>query len=120
MSKSTGHTRLLSSSTTTTTPNSDIQNSMDTNFDNRRQSTMSDKRIHNVNYVRHVLRKFFGGYNKKYSSPTIYDDNSYEQSPTTNSISENVTSPIFIHPGLQYERHAKFSGKITYRKKTMI
>lgn len=108
MSKSTCQSRLPLSATTT--PDFDIQNSMDMNSENRRQSSLNDKRIHNVNYVRHVLRRFFGGYNKKYTSPTIYDDISYEQSPTTNKLSENLTSPILIHPNLQYDKNTKFSG----------
>jgi hypothetical protein len=110
MSKSTCQSHLPSP--IDTTPDLDIQNLMDINNDNRRQSSLNDKRIHNVNYVRHVLRKFFGGYNKKSSSTTtVFDDISYEQSSTTNLLTENSISPILIHPCLQYNKRRKFSGK---------
>jgi hypothetical protein len=107
MSKSTCHSRL---SSTATTPDLDIQNLMDTNIDIRRQSALSDKRTNNVNYVRHVLRKFFGSSNKRTSSSAIFDDISNEQSPTTNTVTPNAISPILIHPCLQYDKHTKFSG----------
>ena len=107
MSKSACHSCLPTSSLTT--PDFDTQTSgMD---DIRRQSSMSDKRIHNVNYVRHVLRRFFGGSNKKSSSSITFDDTSSEQSPTTNITTEDCTSPILIHPSLQYDKRTKFSGK---------
>lgn len=109
MSKSTYQSRLP-----TTTPDIDIQNLvMDiNNSENRRQSSLSDKRIHNVNYVRHVLRRFFGGYNKKSTSSTTgFDENSYEQSPTLDILTENSISPILIQPSLQYNKQQKFSGK---------
>ncbi|CAF3047800.1 unnamed protein product [Rotaria sp. Silwood2] len=90
---------------------------MDINPDNRRQSSLNDKRIHNVNYVRHVLRKFFGSYTKKSSSTTSFDDISYEQLQTTNIIKNNSISSILIHPCLQYDKHTKFSGKNLQKKK---
>jgi hypothetical protein len=83
----------------------DIQNFMDINADNRRQTSLNDKRIHNVNYVRHVLRRFFGSHTKKSS----FDETSYEQSP--NNRTENLTSPILNQPCLEYDKHAKFTGK---------
>jgi hypothetical protein len=98
MSKSTYHSPLPSSAV-----DLDIENFMDNNTDPRRQSSLSDKRIHNVNYVRHVLRRFFGTYNKK---PSSTQDLASEQSPT-----RNLTSPILIHPCLQYDKRTKFSGK---------
>ncbi|CAF0847252.1 unnamed protein product [Rotaria sordida] len=87
---------------------------MDINTDNRRQSSSSsnDKRIHNINYVRHVLRKFFGSYNKKSSSITSFNDISYEPLQTTNIIKNNSISSILIHPCLQYDKHTKFSGEL--------
>lgn len=109
MSKSSYHSHLPSS--VLTTPDLDIQNSMDNNIDNRRTSTFSDKRINNVNYVRTVLRRFFGGHKK--SSQTISDESPYEpSSPTILAATtlENITSPVFIHPCLQYDKHTKFSG----------
>jgi len=109
MSKSTCHSRLPSS--TATTPELDIENFMDSNSDNHRQSSLSDRRIHNVNYVRHVLRRFFGSYNKKSSSSTAYDDISCQRSPTKNIDTENLRSPILVHPCLQYDKSTKFSGK---------
>jgi hypothetical protein len=109
MSNSTCHSNLPSS--TVTTSDFDIQNFMDMNSDNRRQSSLSDRRIHNVNYVRHVLRRFFGVYHKKSSPSTVLEDISCEQSPTANIITENSTSPILIHPCLQYDKRTKFSGK---------
>jgi hypothetical protein len=105
MSVSTCHSRLPLS--IAATPDIDIQNLMDHSLEDRRQSTLSDKRITNVNYVRHVLRRFFGGSNKK--SPT--DEISSEQSPTIDVIQDDLASPILIHPGLQYDKHTKFSGK---------
>ena len=68
MSISTCHSQLPSP--TDITPDSDIPNLMDINSDNRRQSSLNDKRTNNVNYVRHVLRKFFGGYSRKSSATT--------------------------------------------------
>jgi len=114
MSKSSCHSRL--SSSITTTPDLDIENFMDINAENRRQSSLSDRRINNVNYVRHVLRRFFGGSNKKTSPTTGSEDTSYEQSPTTKLSTENSPSPVLIHPSLQYDKHSKFSGKIFKRK----
>ncbi|CAF3703241.1 unnamed protein product [Rotaria sp. Silwood1] len=87
---------------------------MDINTDNRRQSSSNDKRIHNINYVRQVLRKFFGSYNKKSSSITNFDDISYEQLQTTNIIKNNSISSILIHPCLQYDKHRKFSGELLF------
>jgi hypothetical protein len=108
MSVSTCHSPLSLSSTTS--PNTDIQNLMENNADNRRLSAYSDKRINNVNYVRTVLRRFFGGSNKK--SPTAaFEIISHEQSPTTDLNHENLSSPILIYPDLQYDKHSKFSGK---------
>ncbi|UJR31086.1 hypothetical protein I4U23_018594 [Adineta vaga] len=110
MSKSIYHSRL--SSSTLTTPDIDIPILMENNIDHRRQSAFSDRRLNNVNYVRHVLRRFFGGSNRK-SSPTAgLDDSPYEQSPTLNILSENFSSPILIHPTLQYDKHTKFSGEL--------
>lgn len=83
---------------------------MDNPTELRRSSVFSDKRNHNVNYVRHVLRRFFGSYNKKSSLSAAFDEHSAEQSPTIESNAENGTSPILLHPSLQYDRHKKFSG----------
>jgi len=98
MSKSPCHSQLLTS-------DFDIQNIMDINSDNRRQPSLNDKRIHNVNYVRHVLRRFFGSHNKKSS----FDDTYSEHSPKI--LTENLRSPILIQPCLQYDKHRKFTGK---------
>lgn len=98
MSKSTCHSRLPLSSSLTS-PDIENLNSMDNQNDYRRISASNDKRQHNVNYVRHVIRRFFGSYSRK-SSPLIHDES--EQSPT---------SPVLLHPSLQYEKHTKFSGK---------
>lgn len=103
MSKSTYHTRVPLPSSLTS-PDIENLNSMETSIDYRRTTASNDKRLHNVNYVRHVLRRFFGGYNRK-SSPFVSDENSLEQ------------SPILIHPLLQYDKHTKFSGKNTIKKK---
>ena len=112
MSKSTCHSRLPS---TATTPDLDFPNLMETSADLRRPSSISDRRATNVNYVRHVLRKFFGGHNKKYSSSAVFDDLSYEPSPTASSTgAERCISPILIHPCLQFEKHTKFSGRIAF------
>jgi hypothetical protein len=102
MSKSTCRSRL---SSTATTPDLDINNIQIQNLIDFRTQT-NDKRLNNVNYVRHVLRKFFGGYNKKPPSinTTSFDDT--DQSP-----SDSLISPILIHPCLQYDKHAKFSGR---------
>lgn len=117
MSKSTCHSRLPS---TATTPDLDFPNMMETSAELRRQSSASDRRATNVNYVRHVLRKFFGGYNKKYSTNAGFDDISYESSPTANHTNaEQCISPIFIHPCLQFEKHTKFSGRIVSLRSTI-
>ena len=92
----------------TATPELDLP--MDNHPELRRPSSLSDKRAHNVNYVRHVLRRFFGSYNKKSSLSAAFDDNSAEQSPSTEFSAENGTSPILLHPSLQYDQHKKFSG----------
>ena len=110
MSKSTCQSRLPTPSSIPATPELDLP--MENNADNRRTSSFSDKRIHNVNYVRHVLRRFFGSHHKKSSSSTAtaFDENSSEQSPTGDFLPENGSSPILIHPSLQYDQHKKFTG----------
>ena len=118
MSKSTCQSRLPTPSSTTATPELDLP--MDNNTDHRRPPSFSDKRNHNVNYVRHVLRRFFGSYHKKppstSSSTATFDENSSEQSPTGDFLAENETSPILIHPSLQYDQRKKFTGNSSLRK----
>ncbi|CAF1199407.1 unnamed protein product [Rotaria sp. Silwood1] len=112
MSKSTNNSRL---SSTATTPDLDINNIQLQNLiDVRNQTNTNDKRSNNVNYVRHVLRKFFGGYIKKSISinSTICDDNLNDQILTTNNINDNLMSPILIPPCLQYYNYEKFSGEL--------
>lgn len=82
---------------------------MDSNTENRRTSS-NDKRFHNVNYVRHVLRRFFNVYHKKSSTSTPFDDVSSQESQITNILKINSTS-VIIDPCLQYDKHTKFSGK---------
>lgn len=108
MSKTTCHSR-LPLSPINTTPDIELANSMENPLDPRRTSALSDKRIHNVNYVRHVLRRFFGTYNRK-SSPAVADEATPEQLPTLNLLSENSASPVLIHLSLEYEKQTKFSG----------
>ncbi|CAF1112285.1 unnamed protein product [Adineta steineri] len=110
MSKSTCPSRLASAATT---PDLDInQIQLQNLMDFRNQTNSNDKRFNNVNYVRQVLRRFFGVYNKK--SPTINstDDNSTDQLNNNNNIQDNLISPILIHPCLQFNKHAKFSGEL--------
>ncbi|CAF3501693.1 unnamed protein product [Adineta steineri] len=110
MSKSTCPSRLASAATT---PDLDInQIQLQNLMDFRNQTNSNDKRFNNVNYVRQVLRRFFGVYNKK--SPTIssIDDNSTDQLNNNNNIQDNLISPILIHPCLQFNKHAKFSGEL--------
>ncbi|CAF3240364.1 unnamed protein product [Rotaria sp. Silwood2] len=112
MSKSTSHSRL---SSTATTPDLDINNIQLQNLiDFRNQTNINDKRSNNVNYVRHVLRKFFGGYIKKSTSinSTISDDNLNDQILTINNINDNLILPILIPACLQFNKHEKFSGRI--------
>jgi len=98
MSKPTCHSRLSS------TPDLDITNIQIQNLMDIRNT--NDRRItNNVNYVRNVLRRFFGSYNKKYS--TISDDNHSDQS-------ENLISPILIHSCLEFNKHKKFSGELLF------
>ena len=104
MSKSTGHSRL---SSTATTPDVDLSNiQLQTLLDLRQQT--NDKRLNNVNYVRHVLRKFFGNYIRKpsTSNATGFDDVFAEASSP-----DTLISPILTHPCLHYDKHAKFSGR---------
>jgi hypothetical protein len=104
MSKSTGPSRL---SSTATTPDLDLNHIQLQNLmDLRNSTTVNDRRLHNVNYVRNVLRKFFGGYTKK-SLSINSDDNLPDQS----TINDNLISPILSHPYLQFDKHTKFSGK---------
>jgi len=113
MSKSTCHSRL---SSTASTPEVDINSIQLQNLmDFRNQTNPNDKRYNNVNYVRQVLRRFFGSYNKKSSSinSTSFDDNLTDQTPTINQFNDNLISPILIHPCLQFNKHAKFSGRNT-------
>ena len=105
MSKSTCQSRL---SSTATTPDIEFPVLMETTNDLRRQSSTSDRRTTNVNYVRNVLRKFFGGYGKKYSTNSNFDEISSDT---------NVT-PILVHPCLQFEKKTKFSGKNLFAKRT--
>ncbi|CAF0999006.1 unnamed protein product [Adineta steineri] len=110
MSKSTCPSRLASAATT---PDLDInQIQLQNLMDFRNQTNSNDKRFNNVNYVRQVLRRFFGVYNKK--SPTInsIDDNSTDQLNNNNNIQDNLISPVLIHPCLQFNKHAKFSGEL--------
>ncbi|CAF2976328.1 unnamed protein product [Rotaria sp. Silwood2] len=112
MSKSTSHSRL---SSTATTPDLDINNIQLQNLiDFRNQTNINDKRSNNVNYVRHVLRKFFGGYIKKSTSinSTISDDNLNDQILTINNINDNLILPILIPACLQFNKHEKFSGEL--------
>ncbi|CAF1506732.1 unnamed protein product, partial [Adineta ricciae] len=90
-------------SSTATTPDLDLNNiQIQTLMDFRNQTNSNDKRLNNVNYVRQVLRRFFGVYNKKSTSSNSTDDN----------YSNNLMSPILIHPCLQSSKHAKFSGDL--------
>ncbi len=88
-------------SSTSTTPDLDINNIQLQNLMDFR----NDKRFNNINYVRHVLRKFFGNYTKKFS---LISQTSDDQSVI---INDNLISPILIHPCLQFDKHTKFSGK---------
>ena len=106
MSKSSCHSRL---SSTATTPDLDMPNPIENHSEVRRPSLNNERRTTNVNYVRHVLRKFFGGYNKKYFSNTVFDDISGE------TTIEHLQSPVFINPCLQFEKHTKFSGRVFFR-----
>ena len=111
MSKSTCHSRL---SSTATTPDVDINNIQLQNLiDFRNQTNPNDRRYNNVNYVRQVLRRFFGSYSKKSSSisSTGFDDSLPDQTLTTNNFNDNLISPILIHPCLQFNKHTKFSGR---------
>ncbi|CAF0923074.1 unnamed protein product [Adineta ricciae] len=110
MSKSIYHSHLSSSAVAT--PDTEIPILMESNTDHRRPSTLSDRRLNNVNYVRHVLRRFFGGSNKKSSPLSGIDDSPYEQPPTCSIYPEDSLSPILIHPALQYDKHTKFSGEL--------
>jgi hypothetical protein len=97
-----------------TTTDCEIPILMDLPADNRRQSALSDRRLNNVNYVRHVLRRFFGGSARK-SSPTIgLDESPSEQSPNANTLAGNFSSPVLTHPNLQYDKHTKFSGNTSF------
>jgi hypothetical protein len=109
MSKQTCHSRLPS---TATTPDLDINNIQLQNLmDFRNQTNTNDKRFNNVNYVRHVLRKFFGGYTKKYTSINQSVDDSLTDQSVASNINDNLISPILIHPCLQFDKHTKFSGR---------
>ena len=88
-------------SSTSTTPDLDINNIQLQNLMDFR----NDKRFYNINYVRHVLRKFFGNYTKKFS---LISQTSDDQSGI---INDNSISPILVHPCLQFDKHTKFSGK---------
>lgn len=106
---------------TAASANSDTENLMNINTDHRRSSALNDKRINNVNYVRHVLRRFFGSYHKRTStSSSTFDDISSEQLLTTNIIRNNSISSIVIHPCLEYDKHTKFSGKLEKPPKILI
>jgi hypothetical protein len=108
MSKPACHSRL---SSTSTTPDLDINNIQLENLMDLRNT--NDRRFNNV---RNVLRKFFGNYNKKFSSsinPTVFDDNLPDQSST---INDSLISPILIHSCLQFNKHKKFSGRIIFKK----
>jgi hypothetical protein len=108
MSKPTCRSRL---SSTATTPDLDINNIQLQNLiEFRNQTNTNDRRLNNGNYVRNVLRRFFGGYTKKSSAinSTVFDDLT-DQSLTTD---DNLISPIVIHPCLQFDKHTKFSGRI--------
>jgi len=99
-SKSTCHSRLSS------TPDLDINNIQLQNLMDIRNT--NDRR---VNYVRNVLRRFFGNYNKKSSSinsPVIDDNNLIDQ---TDNL---IISPILIHSCLQFNKHTKFSGELLF------
>ncbi|CAF1020014.1 unnamed protein product [Rotaria sordida] len=114
MSKSTCHSHL---SSTPTTPDLDINNIQLQNLiDFRNQINTNDKRSNNINYVRHVLRKFFSGYIKKSTSinSTISDENLTDQILTINNINDNLISPILIHSCLQFHKHEKFSGELLF------
>jgi len=73
--------------------NSDLDNQFENLMDFRH-----DKRFNNINYVRHLLRKFFGNYTKKFLSITQIND-------------DNLISPILIQPCLHFDKHTKFCGK---------
>jgi hypothetical protein len=103
MSKPTSSSRL---SSTATTPDFDLNHIQLQNLmDFRNQTISNDRRLNNINYVRNVLRRFFGGHTKK-SSSINSDDNLPDQS-------DNLISPILLHPCLQFDKHTKFSGKIS-------
>ena len=112
MSKSVCHSRPPSASTT---PDFEPSHSVDVPMDMRRQSSITDKRATNVNYVRHVLRKFFGSHAKKHSAYIGFDEIPYEPSPATSAITETSITPILIHPCLQFDKRTKFSGTMTSR-----
>ncbi|UJR15581.1 hypothetical protein I4U23_002517 [Adineta vaga] len=110
MSKSTCPSHV---SSTVTTPDLDLNNiQIQTLMDFRNQTNSNDKRFNNVNYVRQVLRRFFGVYNRKSSSNQSTDENSIDQSITTNNFNDNLISPILIHPCLLWNKHTKFSGEL--------
>jgi hypothetical protein len=104
-SKSTCHSRL---SSTSTTPDLDINNIQLQNLMDIRNT--NDRRFNNVNYVRNVLRRFFGNYNKKSSSinSPVFDDNNLTDQ------TDNLISPILIHSCLQFDKHTKFSGELLF------
>lgn len=108
MSTSVFHSRY--STSPAITPDCEIPILMEAPTDHRRPSALSDKRLNNVNYVRHVLRRFFGGSARKSSPAVVFDDALCDQSPSSHLPADNCTSPVFVHPNLQYEKHAKFSG----------
>ena len=101
-------------STTDTTSDLNINNiHLQNILDDHNQTSTNDRRFNNINYVRNVLRKIFRGHSKKstsINSPT-FDDISFDQSSRTNSISNNIISPILIHSCLQFNEHGQFSGR---------
>ncbi len=107
MSKSTGSSRL---SSTATTPDIDLNHIQFQNLLDLRNSTTG--RLNNVNYVRNVLRRFFGVHTKKSSSISSEDNH-----PDQSNINDNLISPILLHPCLQFDRHTKFTGR---QKNTLI
>lgn len=112
MSKSACYSRPSSASMT---PDFESTHSVEVPMDMRRQSSINDKRNTNVNYVRHVLRKFFGSHAKKQSAYVGLDEIPYEPSPTTSTITEGSITPILIHPCLQFDKRTTFSGTMTTR-----
>ena len=112
MSRSTCHSCL---SSTATTPDIDIDDiQLQTLMDYHNQTIANDRRFSNMDCVRYVLRKFFGGHGKRSISinSAVFDDTLTDQTSSVNNVNDNLILPILIHPCLQFDRHEKFSGRM--------